>query len=295
MADRSEIEELLRALSPSQRRAVLEEAGVQRSIYEDEDRRGVLHQLDAQQARNLVVPLLQRVRLTNDQFKKVAGEAYIDLWSKGARSVEMRFSAPASGVVRERVPIPELAAASLVVWELSLRIGRVLRALEVPDSLDPPEVTVAAGSINFSFGGGPLLVAGLGFVVAAHAAMPPGTGADIAFFGGSILAALGIPDLILGWRRALTEEEKTRSETVLNQAKARQSELESLKLMRELAPPSALVPAAQLAEGARRYGIEPALGAHLANEILPVVAELTQQFSGPVTASSGPAGRSTSA
>jgi hypothetical protein len=115
--------------------------------------------------------------------------------------------------------------------------------------------------------------------------------------GGPLLIAalLGIPELVLSWRKAVADESRTRSETLLNEAKSRQADLESSKLERELGPAAAIVPEANLTAEARRFGIEPAVGAHLANELMPVLAELTRPFAKPVTVSTGASGKSASA
>lgn len=80
------------------------------------------------------------------------------------------------------LPITELAASSMVMWEISLRVKEVLEALDVREPLEPPGVTVTPGSTTFSFGGGTLLVRGIGLVIAAHAALPLGAAAAIAYW-----------------------------------------------------------------------------------------------------------------
>ncbi|MGD1090658.1 MAG: hypothetical protein ABSB35_01565 [Bryobacteraceae bacterium] len=109
---------------------------------------------------------------------------------------------------------------------------RGLNALEVSELLSPPETEVKLGSVNFAFGGGPLLVAGIGFIVAAHEAFPAGRGADFAFYGGAIMAVLGIIDLAVNWERMITEIPKIQSETALNEVKIRLTELEIRKAER---------------------------------------------------------------
>jgi hypothetical protein len=197
MPDRTQIEEILRSLSPIERRSALEDAGVRRDIHRDSERQGFLLQLNPTEVRALALPLLRRRRLSNDQFRAVSQEAHIDLWGTGTPEVRIKFPIGSVQSPSRNVPIPELALTSFIVWELSARIGQVLGAVGVSDKLEPPTAEVSAGTMNYSFGGGPLIVAGLGFMVAAHTLIPLSMAADISFFGGAILTVLGLPDLLL--------------------------------------------------------------------------------------------------
>jgi hypothetical protein len=72
-------------------------------------------------------------------------------------------------------------------------------------------------------------------------------------------------------------------------------ELQNIKLERELGIPAALIPEAELKQEARRFGIEPALGAQLVNEVMPAYSDLAQAIKSPITISTGPIPKSASA
>lgn len=112
------------------------------------------------------------------------------------------------------LPITELAAASLVVWEISLRVKEVLEGINTTVSISPPVVNVSTGSTSFNLGGGTVLVSGIGLVIAAYAVLPSGVAATIALWGGSLVSAMGITDLIFNWRRTSAEIEKFLAEKI---------------------------------------------------------------------------------
>jgi hypothetical protein len=199
----------------------------------------------------------------------------------------------------------------VVIWEISLRVKQVLEEIGVAEPLEPPQVSVRAGSTNFTFGGGTLLVSGIGLVVAAHAALPIGLAADIAFWGGSISSILGVSDFVFGWRKTnaetrnlFAEEEKLRaethkitaetgkliaergkmeSETLLNTALLTLRQLEVQKMNQQVVPASALLAPEAIAAEAKRYGLSPALATHLINRIEPALKDANRSFPAAIT------------
>jgi hypothetical protein len=169
-------------------------------------------------------------------------------------------------------------------------------------------------------------VSGIGLVIAAHAALPFGVAATIAFWGGSIVSALGITDLIFSWTRSLAEREKlvaekdklaaetrkleaetrkiiaerewvdvdakaAEAESLLNAARERLSQASEARERGPLTPPSALLDLDEIRSQARTYGIPSALAAHLINRVLPTVADVTRNYPEAVTASPRSSGR----
>ncbi len=287
MAKDSVIEQLFDSLRPAERQNVLREAGRGERAGLD-----IFEKPDPREVKLLVPPLLRRIHVPNEMFKLVAREAHISLAAE-VPIKELQIVVPfmtSDNAGHTGIPITELAAASLVFWELSLRVASVFSALEISESLEPPEVEVKLGSTNFTVGGGPLLVSGVGFIIAAHTAFQPGPGADVAFYGGSILAVLGLIDLIIGWQKTIVEIQKTKGETMLNELKARLTELEIQTAERTLAPASALIPQAIVVDQARRFRLDPALGLHLINEVMPAFHGLTTNR-GPITVSTESGGK----
>jgi hypothetical protein len=288
------LEDLLRGLPRTERADILSEAGVMRRIEWDRERRGFLVKFSSEETRAIAVPLLRRVRLTDEQFREIARGGGIEFAHRTATpAVRLRFAFEGTGL--NGFPITQLAATSLIVWELSSRVAEVLLALEVPESLDPPQVVLGSGSANYTLGGGPMLVAGIGLIVAAHEAMTPGVGANFAHYGGALTAVLGLIDILISWKKTIAESDKMRSEEALNRWQARLAELDVAKKEMEVGPPAALIPAAVLAARSRQVGLDPAVGTHLVNQVLPTFDQLSHSYPAPITVASGSRSQSASA
>jgi hypothetical protein len=294
MPSNSIVEELLRSLTGAVRGDVLREANVQRRIEQELDKRGFLLAITPDEARNLAVPLLRRVRIEDSQFRQLASEANIRLRGReSSTSVQLRFLFGSAGDSVDALPVTQLTATSLIAWELSFRVKQTLEAIGAAEELNPPQVTVKAGSANYSFSGGPLLVAGIALIVAAHTAIPPGTGADFAYWGGALATSLGMIESVLGWRRTLAETDKLQSETALNHVRIQN---ESNQPRPEPPPPPAsLIPEATLTAEARALEMEPAIGAHIINQVMPAYDELSRHYGSPIKAEGGASGRAASA
>lgn len=297
MAQRFLIEELLTSLPRSVLSSILREAGIAANdqyVLENGAVRFRGHELAAHQIPPLILPLLRSVQLSDEQFKQLAAESGIGLTTADLPT-QVRLNVPYHTAVRDRkgIPITELATASLMVWELSLRVGQVVGYVDATQSLDPPEIQVESGSVGFSFNSPTLLVAGLGFIVASHAAIPVGMAAALAFYGGSLVFGLGISDWILDWYKRLQEAQKLKSDRDLNEAsiplkelEIQKAQLEIQKMQRELQPPAALVPAETVKQEARRFGITPELATHLTNRVLPTYVQLCSTYPAPIAVSS---------
>jgi hypothetical protein len=89
-------------------------------------------------------------------------------------------------------------------------------------------------------------VSGIGLVIAAHAALPFGVSATIAFWGGSLVSAMGITDLIFSWTRTSAEREKFLAEKDKLAAETRKLEAETQKILIENAKAEADAKAAEV-------------------------------------------------
>jgi hypothetical protein len=177
----------------------------------------------------------------------------------------------------------------LVVWELSLKVAETLNALDAQYVVGPPTTEVHAGSVSFSIGGSTTLIAGIGLMVAAHTAIPLGAASELAYWGGSLSAALGLFDAVINWYKTLKDVKKTDTEAALNQAKTRLTEIEIQKAQRELEPAAAYVPTEIIVSESRRFGVDAALGTHLINEVMPTLLDLRRSYPAPISVSSGSA------
>jgi hypothetical protein len=319
------IQKLLILQSPSSRGVALSEAGLDMFriaiITADlEAERPVSFNL--KEVEGLLAAILRQTSIDDATFAKVAAEAGIKL-SRGSTDdvvVSVPFVTARGG---QQLPITELAASSMVMWEISLRVREVLEALDVSEPLDPPGVTVRPGSTTFSFGGGTLLVSGIGLVIAAHAALPLGVAATIAYWGGSLVSVLGITDLIFSWRKGFAEVEKLKAETLkleaeeqkilieveratsevrkldaeslLNAAHERLMKLDEMRANSQPKPAAALLPRQDIAFQAEAYGIWPPLATHLINRVLPIIADATRNYPERITSSRGSSGRAAGA
>ncbi len=313
------MQELLIQLPPPSRGLALREAsldvfriaGITAAL---EAGRGI--ELDRAEAELLLTAILRQVSINDTTFGKVAAEVGIDLSSKSTADVVVSVPFMKASGGQRQLPITELAASSMLMWEISLSVKKVLEGIGVKESLEPPEVTVRAGSISFSFGGGTLLVSGIGLVIAAHAALPPGDATMISCWGGSIISMLGIMDLVFGWKKVLAEADKLSAEARKLEAEGQKITAEAKKIETELllnaaherlekrdearasSQPrlaSALLDRQETMLQAKQYGISPALATHLVNRVLPTVAEATQDGRAKITSSLGLSSRQAAA
>ena len=185
------------------------------------------------EAEVLLVVILQEISVDDATFGAVAAEIGVELSSRSTADIVV--SVPFAGATgdQQQLPITELAASSMVIWEISLRVKEVLDGIGVRELLGPPDVAVRPGSTTFTFGGGTLLVSGIGMAIAAHAALPLGAAASIAYWGGSIVSALGIVELVLNWKKSLAETDKLAAETRKLEAETQKLEAEEQKLEAE--------------------------------------------------------------
>lgn len=328
------MQELLILQPSTVRGSVLRDAGVDvlgvAAIMADlEERRSIDFHLSPEEIDTLLTLILRRTPVEDSTFAAIASETGMKLGDKSG--IDVVVSVP---FARERgdrgLPVTELAAASLVVWEISLRVKEVLEGINTTTPFSPPVVSVSPGSTSFNFGGGTVLVSGIGLVIAAHAALPLGVAATIAFWGGSVVSAMGITDLIFSWTRTSAEKEKFVAEKDKLAAETRKLEAETQKILIEnakaeadakaseaesllnatrerllqssnarergpLTPPSALLTKQEIRSQAKLHGIPSALAAHLINRVLPTVADATRDYPQKLTSSPRSSGRAAGA
>jgi hypothetical protein len=272
-----------------------------------------------QEAESLLAAILRQLSVDDETFSKVAAEAGIDFsrFSTADVVVSIPFVRAMGG--QQQLPITELSASSMVMWEISLQTKEVLDALGVGESLEPPGVTVKPGSTTFSFGGGTLLVSGIGLAIAAHATLPFGAAATIAYWGGSLVSIMGIIDLVLNWKKTLAESDKLAAETrkleaeqqkilieverataeekaldaesLLTAAHDRLMKLDATRANSQPKPASGLLAREDIEFQAAAYGMSPALATHLINRVVPTIADATQNYPGKIVSSRGSSGR----
>jgi hypothetical protein len=223
----------------------------------------------------VIPPLLRRVQLSNEMFAAIVRDSAVKL-SLGnlPMSIGVRLSFP-GGASHGLMPITHVMAASIIVWQLSVRVGSVLFDLDVDSGdLEPPAVRqVVPGSVTFSLGGPTLLVSGTAFVIAAYARLLPQAN-DQLYWGGAALATAGLIELSINWWRTIKEGTKFESETQLNIVK-RAKELADLNVSyANERPASASVPVEEIAFDARQFGVPLVLANQLLNQALPVARTL---------------------
>ena len=297
----------------------LDPLGIAAVIADLEAERSIDFRLKPEEIDSLITVILRRTPIADSSFAEIVSETGIKLAEK--TGIDVIVSVP---FARERgdhgLPITELAASSLAIWEISFAVREVLEGIDSELSFSPPVVSVSPGSTSFSFGGGTLLVSGIGLVIAAHAALPLGLAATIAFWGGSLISAMGITDVVLGWTRTaaerekfLAEKDKLAAETLKLNAETQKILIENAKANADakaaaanllcdaaherlvgsseareriaLAAPSALLTKDEIRFQAKLYGIPSALAAHLLNRVLPTVADATRSYPQTVTSS----------
>jgi hypothetical protein len=115
----------------------------------------------------------------------------------------------------------DLAMTSTFCSQLFISIASANR--EVGEQIDPPTAVVASGSVQYTFGGG-LFVSGMGLLVACSAGL---VGAPVVGpVAGATMAALGIYDLALGWRKQIAVTRKANADGRKADAESKLAELE---------------------------------------------------------------------
>lgn len=275
----SRLQELFNSFGRSEATAILVEAGVAE--------KGIAGQIDVSLAPEpILAALLRRRTISDEQFVALVNESGIVLEGRPRpETVKVRLSFPTTA--SQRVPITDLTAASILVWEVTARVAAILNLLSLrEEDLKPPEVEVSPGSVAFSLGGSTLLVSGVAFVIASHAQMLPQNAALLTYYGGALLFSVGLLDLAINWYKTIQDGIKADSETQLNRVKLRQAEQElSAAQNKTSGPPAALAPASSRI--ALQFGIPESLAVHLLNRVLPAVHDLSISSGQPsVTVSS---------
>jgi hypothetical protein len=291
------VSQLLRAMARAEANRIIFAARIDRQLVFDTP-----VSFTPSEIAKLIPPLLAVARLSNKQLARLLAESEI-----GADLVQ--YHPPQSVIVSvpyamgpadgNGIPISELAAATVIIWETAARVAAVLDGIhDLKARLPPPRVSVYESSVGFSFGGGTLIAAGVGFIVAAAAGMIPAVGVNAAQYGGAFLSSVGVIDMAISWVRTVAEAEKLTaeaaklaieaeklgSESKLNEVKVVQTQLEIDTKRAELAPASSLVTPEVLTAELLRFGISRPLGSQLLNEVLPAYLELSRSHSN-ITAS----------
>src|SRR5579862_7902869 len=121
------IQELLILQAPSNRGPTLKEAGLDRfriaAITPDLEA-GKPVNFAVKEVEDLLATILRQISIDDATFAKVAAEAGIKLSHDSTAHVVV--SVPfARAIGGQNLPITELAASSLVMWEISLRVKEV--------------------------------------------------------------------------------------------------------------------------------------------------------------------------
>ena len=158
----------------------------------------------------ILASILWRRAITDNELAVIIRECGIPIFtgtSPAEITLKVSFSDP-SKPAGDGLPITELAAATVFVWEVSVRLAEVFSVLAPEDSnaCAPPMVSqVTPGSVSYVLGGA-LIPTGLAFMVAACGHSIPVDAQQVAYWGGAFIASLGVVTLALGW-------DKTRAET----------------------------------------------------------------------------------
>jgi len=107
------------------------------------------------------------------------------------------------------VSLPDLAAASAFMNEMSMVLGSINAAIERDEATTPPVVHVESGSIEFAVGGG-LFASGISLIVGCCAGLVPSP--LVGTIGGATLATVGLIELAIDWKLKIAEISKTYEE-----------------------------------------------------------------------------------
>jgi hypothetical protein len=226
MAHTPIIQDLLTLQSPSNRASLVREARFDalRSAQVIADiNAGVPVTFMPREVEDLLPLILRQTHIDDATFAQLAADAGNDLQlTVVPRSIAVSFPF-LDPTYADQLTITELAASSLVMWEICLNVRNVLEAIDLHEELVPPHVTVTPGSTNFNLLGGTVLASAIGLVMAAHSALPADVATMTAVWGGSVVSLLGIVDRISSWRKTSAEVAKLRAE-------ARKAEAETRRL-----------------------------------------------------------------
>jgi len=286
MPDSSLIQELLVSFPKSEQNFILQESGL------DLGRFGVIEverrSLSPKELGALLVPLLRRRDVSNDQFATFLAEAEVDL--KGAsrpRQVSIKFPRIGETPNESAARLNEVTAGSVLLCDLAIHGAEVFGALEAGETLDSPDVDVGVGSISFTLGGGTLLAAAIGFVVASQSTGMSLQAAEVSFYGGVAAAFVAVVDLAVNWKKTTKETEKLDSEIRKFASETELNKLKAEELRRTLEPASKLVEPLSISSESRNFGFHPAVGTHLLNKMLPSYLALSKVYAPSAVSQSG--------
>lgn len=139
------------------------------------------------------------------------------------------------------IPVLDLAVAAAFVSELFIDLAAANSVCGV--WIEPPEVEIRKGSVEFILGEGGLFASGIGLLVACGTGL---IGAPVlGVLAGATLATAGLYDLALGWRKQIAEirkvevcVEKTEMENHLAEleVKLKELELERARILSHIEP-----------------------------------------------------------
>jgi hypothetical protein len=269
------LQELFNDFPKSERTLILREAGQEEHSFAGD--------IDVRFGpERIIAAILRRISVSNEEFAFLLSEAGVN-WDR----YSIPLGAPiwvafAYGPAKDMV-LTDVTASTVVLWEVSVRVAAVLDALSLkPQPLDPPVVhSVEPGSTTVSLGGGPLLVSGVGFLIAAASHMPPQATVPM-YVGGAFLASLGILEFVANWRRTIKEAAKLDSETQLNRIKATETQKAIDAPAAPLPPPASLVPPQDFVTYTQQLQVPLPLAVHLINTVSPAVRDLLNAAGNPV-------------
>lgn len=106
------------------------------------------------------------------------------------------------------LPITELASASAIMCEMFVSLAAANRPFGI--FINPPDVGVNRGSIEFTVGGG-MFATGMGLLVSCSAGIV--TAPVIGPIAGIAVASVGLLELALAWKKQVAETRKIEEET----------------------------------------------------------------------------------
>lgn len=267
------------SLSRMERQSIIEEAGLSQKILSPE-------KVDVRLApQPILTAILRRFRMPDESLAYFLNELNLKVGPGYIPdNVDVILDFPKEGA---GMSIGHVAAASILVWNVSVRCAQILQELNLDsDRLAAPSVVeLKPGSVSLSLGGPTLLIAGVGFVIASYAHLPTLQGAENqVYWGGAALVAVGMTDLALNWWRMLKEGKKFESEAELNIVNAMRTQLEineKLPNAPQLPVASGMIPIEQAEAERRRFGVPEPVATHLLNEVVPVIHDLRLSAESP--------------
>lgn len=197
--------------------------------------------------------------------------------------------------------LTELCAASSLMCELYVAFAAAYKPLGI--EVEPPNVEVAGGSVQFKVSGG-MFAAGLGLIVACSAGMV--SAPIVGPTAGIGLATMGAIDLAIGWKQKIAETKKTEFEQMESYERTKglaidnrkkeleyqlkqielekaQLELEDTQVSDSKIPSSAVVPRELVLSAADAHDISEAQANHTINRTLPTFTILRQKTETEIT------------